>query len=146
MWCVHEQHKVANVAASDSTSALIGAQTSTVGVSIRDMTVLSISLCDDLCLSAVGEGDEGPCLTLTLAALCLLQGYLYSAASKLIGVEMNQFFYCLQQETVEKFKMADRVELVHGDICNQSDLLNSVDVIVLNNVFECFHDNEEQVR
>lgn len=59
---------------------------------------------------------------------------------------MNQFFYSLQQETVEKFKMADRVELVHGDICNQSDLLNSVDVIVLNNVFECFHDNKEQVR
>ena len=78
--------------------------------------------------------------------LCLLQGYLYSAASKLIGVEMNQFFYSLQQETVERFKMADRVELIHGDICNQSDLLNSVDVIVLNNVFECFHDNEEQVR
>ena len=71
MWCVHEQHEVADVAASDSTSALIGAQTSTVGVSIRDMTVLSISLCDDFCLSAVGGGggrggDEGPCLTLTL--------------------------------------------------------------------------------
>lgn len=76
----------------------------------------------------------------------LLQGYLYSAASKLIGVEMNHFFYCLQQEAVEKFKMSDRVELVHDDICNQSDLLNSVDVIVLNNVFECFHDNKEQVR
>lgn len=59
---------------------------------------------------------------------------------------MNQFFHCLQQETVEKFKMADRVQLVHDDICNQSDLLNSADVIVLNNVFECFHDNKEQIR
>ena len=100
------------------------------------------------CLGAVGggEGGWGALLNTDTDTLCLLQGYLYSAASKLIGVEMNQFFYSLQQETVERFKMADRVELIHGDICNQSDLLNSVDVIVLNNVFECFHDNEEQVR
>ena len=47
---------------------------------------------------------------------------------------------------VGRFKMADRVKLIHDDICNQSDLLGSADVIVMNNVFECFHDNKEQVR
>lgn len=41
----------------------------------------------------------------------LYSGYLFTRASKLIGVELNEWFCKLQQDMVNKYKMGDRVEV-----------------------------------
>lgn len=71
---------------------------------------------------------------------------MYSRASGLVGVEMNSFFCELQCQVVSKYNMADRVQVVCSDICNQASLLQEADVIVLNNVFEFFCSPENQAR
>ena len=40
----------------------------------------------------------------------------------------------------------DRINVIHGDIQDQADLLRKADVIVLNNVFEFFVDSDLQVK
>lgn len=45
----------------------------------------------------------------------LYSGYLFTRASKLIGVELNEWFCKLQQEMVNKYKMGDRVEVSYQD-------------------------------
>jgi hypothetical protein len=40
-----------------------------------------------------------------------LQGYLFSEAKKLIGVEINSWFHNVQVDTVAKYKMKDRIEV-----------------------------------
>lgn len=59
---------------------------------------------------------------------------------------MNSFFCELQCQVVSKYNMADRVQVVCSDICNQASLLQEADVIVLNNVFEFFCSPENQAR
>lgn len=41
----------------------------------------------------------------------ILQGYQFSKASKLVGVEMNKYFCDLQTKMVEKHKMGDRIQV-----------------------------------
>ncbi|XP_007891560.1 uncharacterized protein zgc:109986 [Callorhinchus milii] len=76
----------------------------------------------------------------------LFGGYLYSAASQIIGVEMNEDFCHLQQLMIQKYQFTDRVQVICGNICAQGSLLQNADVIVMNNVFEYFLEEEEQVR
>uniref|UniRef100_UPI00398EB227 uncharacterized protein n=1 Tax=Pristiophorus japonicus TaxID=55135 RepID=UPI00398EB227 len=76
----------------------------------------------------------------------LFGGYLYSAASQIIGVEINADFCQLQQVMIEKYQFSDKVQVVCADICTRGSLLKSADVIVMNNVFEYFLDKEEQIR
>jgi hypothetical protein len=42
------------------------------------------------------------------------QGYLFSEAKKLIGVEINSWFHNVQVDTVAKYKMKDRIEVSEG--------------------------------
>jgi len=44
-----------------------------------------------------------PCFT--------LQAYLYSSASRILGVELDRSFCDLQERIVQKYNMADRVEV-----------------------------------
>nr|XP_014340082.1 PREDICTED: uncharacterized protein LOC102348870 isoform X2 [Latimeria chalumnae] len=76
----------------------------------------------------------------------LYAGYLYSSASQLIGVEINTDFCQLQEAAIKKYNFADRIQVVHTDICTQSFILQNADVIIMNNVFEYFLEKEEQVR
>lgn len=39
------------------------------------------------------------------------QGYLFSSASQLIGLEISEEFVKLQNEIVEKYQMADRIKV-----------------------------------
>lgn len=73
----------------------------------------------------------------------LYAGYYFSNASSLIGVEINNYFVNLQKDTVKKFKLSDRIQIIAGDIFNQATLFEKSDVIVLHNVFEMFHDLEK---
>eukprot|EP01119_Soliformovum_irregulare_P011567 TRINITY_DN2910_c2_g1_i1.p1 TRINITY_DN2910_c2_g1~~TRINITY_DN2910_c2_g1_i1.p1 ORF type:complete len:313 (-),score=100.68 TRINITY_DN2910_c2_g1_i1:15-953(-) len=69
----------------------------------------------------------------------LYMGHLFSNASKLIGIEMNDFFITLQiQMVTKKFKMADRIRIIRDDVKNQKEILQSADVVIMNNVFDFF--------
>ncbi|XP_074069471.1 uncharacterized protein LOC141506531 [Macrotis lagotis] len=76
----------------------------------------------------------------------LFVGYLYSSASQLHGVEMNQDFCQLQEMIIAKYKFTDRIKVHHANICTQASLLQNADVIIMNNVFEYFLDRSEQAR
>ncbi|KAF6130988.1 hypothetical protein HJG60_007911 [Phyllostomus discolor] len=76
----------------------------------------------------------------------LYGGYLYSSALQLYGVELNGDFCQLQEMIIEKYQFADRIKVLHGDICTQDSLLQNADVVIMNNVFEYFLDEAEQSR
>ncbi|XP_041828680.1 uncharacterized protein zgc:109986 [Melanotaenia boesemani] len=76
----------------------------------------------------------------------LYGGYVYSSASQLLGLELNEEFVRLQNEMLHKYSMTDRVQVLHADVCTQDALLHSADVLVMNNVFEYFMEPSEQVR
>ncbi|KAF7201221.1 uncharacterized protein zgc:109986 isoform X1 [Nothobranchius furzeri] len=76
----------------------------------------------------------------------LYGGYLYSSASQLLGLELNKDFVRLQNEILQKYRLTDRVQVLHADVCTQDVLLQSADVLVMNNVFEYFMESSEQVR
>ncbi|XP_017294601.1 uncharacterized protein zgc:109986 [Kryptolebias marmoratus] len=76
----------------------------------------------------------------------LYGGYVYSSASRLLGLELNEDFVRLQNDIVHKYKFSDRVQVLHADVCTQEVLLNSTDVLIMNNVFEYFMESSEQVR
>ncbi|XP_077421241.1 uncharacterized protein LOC144051739 [Vanacampus margaritifer] len=73
-------------------------------------------------------------------------GYVYSSASRLVGVELSEEFVHLQNKMVLKYGMDARVQVVHADVCTQDALLQAADVVVMNNVFEYFMEPGEQVR
>ncbi|KAG8013019.1 hypothetical protein GBF38_021197 [Nibea albiflora] len=76
----------------------------------------------------------------------LYGGYVFSSASRLVGLEINEEFVKLQQEVLNKYKMTDRTQVLHTDVCLQNILLQNADVLIMNNVFEFFMEPSEQVR
>ncbi|XP_008275334.1 uncharacterized protein LOC103353920 isoform X2 [Stegastes partitus] len=76
----------------------------------------------------------------------LYGGFVYSSASRLFGLEISKEFVALQNEMLQKFRLTDRVQVVHADVCTQEVLLQNADVLVMNNVFEYFMEPSEQIR
>merc|ERR1712107_310584 len=76
----------------------------------------------------------------------LYGAYYFSEASKIVGIEINKDFCKLQEDTLAKFKLKDRVKIVLGNMCAQTELLKSADVIVLNNVFSWFMPEQLQAK
>ncbi|XP_067335303.1 uncharacterized protein zgc:109986 isoform X2 [Channa argus] len=76
----------------------------------------------------------------------LYGGYVYSSASQLIGVELSEEFVQLQNDVLLRFRLNDRVQVLHADICTQDVLLQNADVLIMNNVFEFFMEPSEQLR
>ncbi|XP_042533794.1 uncharacterized protein LOC122106505 isoform X1 [Dipodomys spectabilis] len=75
----------------------------------------------------------------------LYGGYLYSSAIQLYGVELNGDFCQLQEMVIKKYQFSDRIKVLHADICTQGSLLQNADVIIMNNVFEYFLNETQQV-
>ncbi|XP_012867696.1 PREDICTED: uncharacterized protein LOC105982597 [Dipodomys ordii] len=75
----------------------------------------------------------------------LYGGYLYSSAIQLYGVELNGDFCQLQEMVIKKYQFSDRIKVLHADICTQGSLLQNADVIIMNNVFEYFLNEAQQV-
>ncbi|KAF2071246.1 hypothetical protein CYY_007428 [Polysphondylium violaceum] len=73
----------------------------------------------------------------------LYTGYLFGQCSKLTGIEINQFFVDLQKNIIKKYKMTDKIDIVHGDIMKNSDLVQQSDIIYMNNVLEFFQENKD---
>uniref|UniRef100_A0A8C7Z475 Zgc:109986 n=1 Tax=Oryzias sinensis TaxID=183150 RepID=A0A8C7Z475_9TELE len=76
----------------------------------------------------------------------LYGGYVYSSASKLVGLELSGDFVRMQNDMLQKYQMTDRVQVLHADVCTQDVLLQNADVLIMNNVFEYFMEPSEQVR
>ncbi|XP_034051194.1 uncharacterized protein zgc:109986 [Thalassophryne amazonica] len=76
----------------------------------------------------------------------LYGGYVYSSASQLLGLEVSEEFVRLQNSVVEKYRLYDRVQVLHADVCTQAVLLQNTDVLVMNNVFEYFLEPSEQIK
>ncbi|XP_039905047.1 uncharacterized protein zgc:109986 [Simochromis diagramma] len=76
----------------------------------------------------------------------LYGGYVYSSASRLLGLEISEGFVRLQDSMLHKYKLTDRVQVLQADVCTQDVLLQNADVVVMNNVFEYFMEPEQQVR
>ncbi|XP_022621872.1 uncharacterized protein LOC111237171 [Seriola dumerili] len=76
----------------------------------------------------------------------LYGGYVYSSASRLLGLELSEEFVQLQNNMLQKYRLNDRVKVLHADVCTQDVLLQNTDVLVMNNVFEFFMEPSEQVR
>nr|XP_040054679.1 uncharacterized protein zgc:109986 [Gasterosteus aculeatus aculeatus]XP_040054680.1 uncharacterized protein zgc:109986 [Gasterosteus aculeatus aculeatus] len=76
----------------------------------------------------------------------LYGGHVFSSASQLIGLEINEEFVKLQNNILQKYKMTDRIQVLHTDVLLQNVLLQKADVLILNNVFEFFMEPSEQVR
>lgn len=68
----------------------------------------------------------------------LFGAYYCSFAQKIIGVEINEDLCKLQRHVVEKYALSDRIQIICSDICNVPDTLQSANVILFNNVFQCF--------
>ncbi|KAF8958218.1 hypothetical protein BGZ46_002010 [Entomortierella lignicola] len=68
----------------------------------------------------------------------LYAGYLFTDASKLIGVEMNDYFCKLQTDIVRKHRLQDRIQIVHDNLLNRESLLQGADIVIMNNVFQFF--------
>ncbi|XP_057716206.1 uncharacterized protein zgc:109986 [Corythoichthys intestinalis] len=76
----------------------------------------------------------------------LYGGFLFSSASRLVGIELSADFVNLQNKMLHKYGMDARAQVVHADVCSQDTLLHNADVVVMNNVFEYFMQPEQQVR
>ncbi|XP_026196323.1 class I SAM-dependent methyltransferase [Anabas testudineus] len=76
----------------------------------------------------------------------LYGGHVYSSASQLIGVELSREFVQLQNDVLLRFRLNDRVQVLHADICTQDVLLQNADVLIMNNVFEFFVEPSGQLR
>eukprot|EP01063_Lacrimia_lanifica_P020639 TRINITY_DN27933_c0_g1_i1.p1 TRINITY_DN27933_c0_g1~~TRINITY_DN27933_c0_g1_i1.p1 ORF type:complete len:382 (+),score=170.22 TRINITY_DN27933_c0_g1_i1:87-1148(+) len=62
------------------------------------------------------------------------------------GVELSQQFCDVQTKTLEKFYMKDKVDIICGDAFKAPalDRLKSSDILIFNNVFQFFHDEDAQ--
>ncbi|XP_056112085.1 uncharacterized protein zgc:109986 [Rhinichthys klamathensis goyatoka] len=76
----------------------------------------------------------------------LFGGYLYSAASQLMGVEISSEFVKLQTMAVQKYGFSDRIQVIHADIRSQAALVQNTDVLIMNNVFEFFMEPSDQMQ
>uniref|UniRef100_A0A3B5L8E6 Zgc:109986 n=1 Tax=Xiphophorus couchianus TaxID=32473 RepID=A0A3B5L8E6_9TELE len=75
----------------------------------------------------------------------LYGGYVYSSASRLIGLELSEDFVRLQNDMLHKYGLSDRVQVLHANVCTQEVLLQGADVLVMNNVFEYFMEPTKQI-
>nr|XP_013770481.1 PREDICTED: uncharacterized protein LOC102205492 [Pundamilia nyererei] len=86
------------------------------------------------------------CVCVCVCVCVCIQGYVYSSASRLLGLEISEGFVRLQDSMLHKYKLTDRVQVLQADVCTQDVLLQNADVVVMNNVFEYFMEPEQQVR
>jgi len=74
----------------------------------------------------------------------LYVGHVYSKAAQLVGIEKNNYFCDLQNQMKKRFKMSERIKIIHDDVMNHKKVLSTADVVVMNNVFEFFVPQEQQ--
>ncbi len=69
----------------------------------------------------------------------MFQGaYFFSAASKIVGLEMNSDLCRVQLQIVDRFSLNDRIAINEAELTSRPDLVASSDVLVMMNVAEWF--------
>ena len=58
---------------------------------------------------------------------------------------MNEELCKLQKNIVKKYKLQKRIEIVHNKIQNVPDVVTSANVIIINNAFEMYISEDEQI-
>ncbi|KAI4481986.1 PREDICTED: uncharacterized protein LOC106789397 [Polistes canadensis] len=76
----------------------------------------------------------------------LYGAYVYTDASKIIGIEMNKEFCDLQNSIINQYKMNDRIEILHKKIEDAPEVVKASDVVVMNNPFEFYLSESEQIE
>lgn len=59
---------------------------------------------------------------------------------------MNEDLCKLQKDIASKYKMEDRIEILHKKIEDSEDVLKSADVIISNNAFEFYVSEEKHIE
>ncbi|XP_075741569.1 uncharacterized protein LOC142791223 isoform X3 [Rhipicephalus microplus] len=75
----------------------------------------------------------------------LYAAHAFTPANPIIGVEMNPDLCQIQETAIKHFHMEDRIKVVNANVLAIPDLVASSDVVILNNVFEFFTPEQEQV-
>lgn len=75
----------------------------------------------------------------------LYAAHAFTPANPIIGVEMNPDLCQIQETAIKHFHMDDRIKVVSANVLSVPDLVSSSDVVILNNVFEFFTPEPEQV-
>ncbi|KAE9548209.1 hypothetical protein FO519_008578 [Halicephalobus sp. NKZ332] len=81
-----------------------------------------------------------------------LGGVLYAAAlfcpniGDAIGIEMNKEMCDVQTRIVDSHSLWNKINIVCDDFRNQKKVFAKADIVIMNNVFEFFHTEEEQVK
>ncbi|EGI63248.1 hypothetical protein G5I_08276 [Acromyrmex echinatior] len=75
----------------------------------------------------------------------LYGAYVYTDARRIIGVEMNGEFCNLQNEIVCKFKMDNRISILHKRIEEVPEIIEQSDVIIINNAFEFYLSRDVEI-
>ena len=68
----------------------------------------------------------------------VFQAYVLTSAEKIVGVEMNKECCLLQRDIVNKYNMEDRIEIVNKRIEECPEIVQTSDVIIMNNPFEFY--------
>lgn len=76
----------------------------------------------------------------------LYAAHAFTPANPIIGIEINPDFCQLQENVIKHFQMDDRIKIMNTDVRNAADVVSTVDVVILNNVFEFFMPEHEQVQ
>lgn len=74
----------------------------------------------------------------------LYGAYLFSSAGKILGIEINKELCDLQRKVIQSFGFNDRISIIHSEMTRCSDIFESADIVILNNVFEWFVTAENQ--
>lgn len=75
----------------------------------------------------------------------LYAAHAFTPANPIIGVEMNPDLCQIQETAIKHFHMEDRIKVINANVLAVPDLVASSDIVILNNVFEFFTPEQEQV-
>ncbi|KAK1124941.1 hypothetical protein K0M31_006286 [Melipona bicolor] len=68
----------------------------------------------------------------------LYGAHVFTSAEKIIGVEMNEECCQLQRDIINKYNMNDRIKIVNKRIEECPEIVQTSDVIIVNNPFEFY--------
>ena len=75
----------------------------------------------------------------------LYGAFLFSSCAKIVGIEINADLCDVQNKIISKYGMNEKIAIVNEDVMNCQDIFRSGNVIVMNNVFEFFADQERLI-
>lgn len=76
----------------------------------------------------------------------MFQAYFYTNAKNIFGIEINEQLHKIQKQIITDYNLNDRIQIINDDILNRGDIMDTFDIVILNNVFEFFLDSEQEIK